>query len=136
VYLRWIDEHGLLLIRGKPGCGKSTLLKFALENELQAASSAGSLVMSFFFYSSGTDLQNGIMGLFRSLLLQLFEQDISSRSTFHEICRKRWNTKGKKNIHLRWHQNELQVNFEKLLLDCSTRRKTIIFIDAIDECRD
>jgi hypothetical protein len=134
-YLRWVHGHGLLLIRGQPGCGKSTLLKFALGKQLEAAASVGSVVLAFFFYSSGTELQNGIVGLFRSFLLQLFEQDVSSRSTFHEICRKRWTAGGKKNRNLIWHQNELQANFKRLVLECSAQCKTTIFIDAIDECR-
>jgi hypothetical protein len=136
VYLRWLDEHGLLLIRGNPGCGKSTLLKFALQKQLEGAVSTGSLVISFFFYSSGTELQNGIIGLLRSLLLQLLEQDVGSRSTYYEICHKRWIADGMKDEKIKWHRNELQAIFERLVLECSTRRKTTIFVDAIDECRD
>ncbi|KAB8072420.1 hypothetical protein BDV29DRAFT_150986 [Aspergillus leporis] len=59
-YLDWIDKNGLLLIRGKPGCGKSTLLKFAVEKQVEGATSTGSLVLSFFFYASGTQLQSSI----------------------------------------------------------------------------
>ncbi|KAL3468771.1 hypothetical protein BJX99DRAFT_269126 [Aspergillus californicus] len=136
-YLRWTEEHGLLLIRGKPGCGKSTLLKFALGKQVEDAASKGSLVLSFFFYASGTELQNSIEGLFRALLVQLLGQDVCSRTTFQEICRKRWIAEGKKvNKRLTWYQSELQANFEKLVLECSARRKTIIFVDAIDECMD
>jgi ankyrin repeat protein len=127
----------LLLIRGQPGCGKSTLLKFALTKQLEAAAAADSLVMAFFFCASGTRLQNGIEGLFRSLLLQLFRQDVSSRLTFHEICRRHWTAEGKKkNNKLQWHLKELEASFERLVLECSARRKTVIFVDAIDECRD
>ncbi|KAL4869948.1 hypothetical protein BDV12DRAFT_184886 [Aspergillus spectabilis] len=136
-YLRWTEEHGLLLIRGKPGCGKSTLLKCALGKLVEDAVSEGSLVLSFFFYASGTELQKSIEGLFRVLLVQLLEQDVCSKVTFQELCRKRWISEGKKNSrHLTWYQSELQANFEKLVLECSARRKTTIFVDAIDECKD
>ncbi|KAE8386907.1 hypothetical protein BDV23DRAFT_133060 [Aspergillus alliaceus] len=135
-YLNWINEHGLLLIRGKPGCGKSTILKFAIEKQVEAAVSTGSLVLSFFFYASGTQLQNGLVGLLRSLLLQMLDQDMSSRSMFQEICRKRWISERKKKRYLTWLQTELQVIFERLVLECSARRKIRIFLDAIDECRE
>ncbi|PYI18867.1 hypothetical protein BO99DRAFT_297494, partial [Aspergillus violaceofuscus CBS 115571] len=135
-YSRWIDEHGLLLIRGNPGSGKSTLLKFALENQREAVVSTTCLVMSFFFYSSGTELQRSLAGLTRLLLLQLCEQDANSKNSFHEICRNRWIAEQKKNEEMKWHQNELQGIFERLVLECSTRRETTIFIDAVDECRD
>ncbi|RFU28312.1 hypothetical protein B7463_g8022, partial [Scytalidium lignicola] len=116
-YLRWVNQYGLLLIRGKPGCGKSTLLKFILEKQIEATASSG-------------------VGLFRSLLLQLLDQDDSARSTFQDICRKRWTREGKKNKQLTWHRTELKNNLEKLILECSTGQKITIFVDAIDECRD
>jgi hypothetical protein len=92
-------------------------------------------MMSFFFYASGIELQNGIMGLFCSLLLQLFAQDMSSRSSFHKMCHKCWTAEGKMNKNLRWHQNELKANLKRLMLKCSTQHKTIIFVNAVDECR-
>jgi ankyrin repeat protein len=112
-------------------------LKFALEKQVEDATSEGSLVLSFFFYASGTELQNSIEGLFRVLLVQLLEQDVCSKATFQELCRKRWISEGKKNSRrLTWYESELQANFEKLVLECSARRKTTIFVDAIDECKD
>ncbi|PLB48790.1 hypothetical protein P170DRAFT_407467 [Aspergillus steynii IBT 23096] len=135
-YVRWIAEHGLLLIRGKPGCGKSTLMRFALEKQMDYAATSECIVLSFFFHARGTKLQNGIMGLFRSLLLQLLDQDDSSQTTFKEICRKRWVTGGKKKLHMDWNEQELQVNLQKMVLECSARREITIFVDAIDGCRD
>lgn len=37
---------------------------------------------------------------------------------------------------LKWHQAELESHFQKFVVDCSARRKVLIFIDALDECRD
>ncbi|CAI7621263.1 unnamed protein product [Penicillium viridicatum] len=133
-YLRWVDEHGLLLIRGKAGCGKSTLLKFALGQQTEAAAPLGSIVLSFFFYSSGTELQSSALGFFRSLLLQLLDQDEYSRPEFMKICRKY--CKPREKLQLKWQQVELEAHFQKLVVDCSTRRKILIFVDALDECND
>ncbi|APA14528.1 hypothetical protein sscle_13g092980 [Sclerotinia sclerotiorum 1980 UF-70] len=82
---------------------------------------------------------NPIVGssrLFRTLFLQLFDQDNNSKATFQDIYRKRWIETGKSNIQFIWHQTELRDSFEKLVLDCSRRHKTTILVDAIDECRD
>ncbi|KUM58892.1 hypothetical protein ACN42_g8256 [Penicillium freii] len=133
-YLRWVDEHGLLLIRGKAGCRKSTLLKFALGQQTEAAAPLGSIVLSFFFYSSGTELQSSALGFFRSLLLQLLDQDEYSRPEFMKICRKY--CKPREKLQLKWQQVELEAHFQKLVIDCSTRRKILIFVDALDECND
>ncbi|CAI7597314.1 unnamed protein product [Penicillium palitans] len=133
-YLRWVDEHGLLLIRGKPGCGKSTLLKFVLGQQTEAAAPLGSIVLSFFFYASGTELQRSILGFFQSLLLQLLDQDEYSRPEFMKICRKY--CKPREKLQLKWQQVELEAHFQKLVVDCSARRKILIFVDALDECSD
>ncbi|KAH8432398.1 uncharacterized protein LDX57_010037 [Aspergillus melleus] len=135
-YLHWKSEHGLLLIRGKPGSGKSTLLKYALEKEKEYAAMSGFLVLSFFFHASGTELQNGAIGLFRSLILQLLDQDQSSRHMFREIWRNRWVTGGKEKLHMEWNEKELQMSFTKMVLQCCARREITIFVDAIDECGD
>ncbi|KAJ9492922.1 hypothetical protein VN97_g271 [Penicillium thymicola] len=133
-YLRWVDERGLLLIRGKPGSGKSTLLKFVLGQQTEAAAPLGSIVLSFFFYASGTELQSSTLGFFRSLLLQLLDQDEYSRPEFMKICRKY--CKPREKLQLKWQQVELEAHFQKLVVDCSARRKILIFVDALDECND
>lgn len=133
-YLRWVDEHGLLLIRGKPGCGKSTLLKFVLSQQTEAAAPLGSIVLSFFFYASGTELQSSTLGFFRSILLQLLDQDEYSRAEFMKICRKY--CKPREKLQLKWQHVELEAHFLKLVVDCSARRKILIFVDALDECSD
>ncbi|RDW58387.1 hypothetical protein BP5796_12317 [Coleophoma crateriformis] len=136
-YLDWVKERGLLLIRGNPGSGKSTLLKFASGKQSDEEAQSGALILSFFFYASGTELQSGITGLFRSLLFQLVDKDVESRSNFYELCRKRSTTEGRqKKSGLTLHQHELRTIFETLVLACSTRRIVRIFVDAIDECRD
>ncbi|KAJ5100272.1 hypothetical protein N7456_006324 [Penicillium angulare] len=135
-YLRWNDKHGLFLIRGKPGCGKSTILKFLLDQRPEAVGPSSSIALSFFFLANGTELQSTILGFFRSLLLQLLEQDEQSRSIFMKACAKFATPGGKDNQQIKWQQIELEAHFQKLVIECSARRKISIFIDALDECID
>ncbi|KAG4432955.1 hypothetical protein IFR05_011550 [Cadophora sp. M221] len=83
----WLqNESGLYWISGKPGSGKSTLMKHILDDERtkeylemwaqQDADSSGPLIIaSFFFWNSGTLEQRSQMGMLRSLLFQVFEQE-------------------------------------------------------------
>ncbi|KAJ5654805.1 hypothetical protein N7490_001808 [Penicillium lividum] len=135
-YLRWIDERGLLLIRGKPGCGKSTLMKFSLGQQMEAADPSEFIVLSFFFFANGTELQSSMLGFLRSLLLQLLEKDEHSRSAFMNVYRRHCKLVGREKPQFKWHQAELEDHFQKFVADCSARRKILIFVDAVDECRD
>ncbi|KAJ5532873.1 Pfs NACHT and ankyrin domain protein [Penicillium frequentans] len=76
-YVAWLDpanslqNHGFLWIVGKPGAGKSTIMKFAY---MKRKSHIGSAVTaSFFFNARGQYLEKSIIGMYRSLLLQLLE---------------------------------------------------------------
>ncbi len=136
-YERWLQAHGILLIRGHPGCGKSTLLKYISEkqSDCDKVCSPKTLTISFFF-ASGTDLQNSAVGFYRSLLYQLLKQDPELKPSFQEICYNSFCVPGKKERRLQWSQRELKVAFEKLLSNCASRCTIRIFIDAVDECKD
>lgn len=76
-YIDWLDpnklrEHcGFFWIKGKPGAGKSTLMKFNI-NHAHAQENTKGAIISFFFNARGEDLENSTVGMYRSLLLQLF----------------------------------------------------------------
>ncbi|PCD42841.1 hypothetical protein AU210_005366 [Fusarium oxysporum f. sp. radicis-cucumerinum] len=78
-YLSWVDpqqllqHHGFLWIRGKPGAGKSTLMKFLYSASKIKDRRHQSLTASFFFNARGELLEKTVAGMYRSLLLQLFE---------------------------------------------------------------
>ncbi|EAU31644.1 conserved hypothetical protein [Aspergillus terreus NIH2624] len=78
-YKDWLDRaaltqhRGFLWIRGKPGAGKSTIMKFAHERMRRRAQSKNSVTASFFFNARGEDLEKTVLGMYRSLLLQLLE---------------------------------------------------------------
>jgi hypothetical protein len=75
------EHHGFLWIKGKPGAGKSILMKFLFsEAEESAKSSPNAMVISFFFNARGDHLEMSTIGLYRSLLLQIFEKTPDLRS--------------------------------------------------------
>ncbi|KAH7126218.1 ankyrin repeat-containing domain protein [Dactylonectria estremocensis] len=78
-YQAWLDagkltqHHGFLWISGKPGAGKSTIMKFAYSSMKSKARRKHSITASFFFNARGEYLERSIVGMYRSLLLQLLE---------------------------------------------------------------
>jgi len=77
-YLAWKDpaklseHHGFLWIRGKPGAGKSTIMKYIYLQTRKKDKNNQVLTASFFFNARGEALEKTISGMYRSLLLQLF----------------------------------------------------------------
>ncbi|KAJ3480013.1 hypothetical protein NLG97_g8169 [Lecanicillium saksenae] len=78
-YQAWLDarkqtqHHGFLWISGKPGAGKSTIMKFAWSSMNRKARREHSITAAFFFNARGEYLERSIVGMYRSLLLQLLE---------------------------------------------------------------
>ncbi|KAH7131164.1 Pfs, NACHT and ankyrin domain protein [Dactylonectria macrodidyma] len=78
-YQAWLDpgkstQHdGFLWISGKPGAGKSTIMKFAYSSMKSKARHEHAITASFFFNARGEYLEKSILGMYRSLLLQLLE---------------------------------------------------------------
>ncbi|KAJ5724800.1 hypothetical protein N7493_006528 [Penicillium malachiteum] len=80
-YKRWLDPAGLkenngfIWMNGKPGTGKSTIMKFAYLEMKRSTRQAGedAVTASFFFNARGEYLERSTIGMYRSLLLQLFE---------------------------------------------------------------
>ena len=82
IYREWLDKgHGLLWIKGNPGTGKSTVLKHALETAGRFTKRE-SILASFFFHGRGAPTQKSTLGLFRSLLHQVLQQNRDLLSKF------------------------------------------------------
>jgi hypothetical protein len=84
--------QGIYWISGKPGSGKSTLMKYLhkdpkLGEALQVwAGGRRLLVLSFYFWAAGSDLQRSQESLFRSLLYQALAQEPSLAETLFPEC--------------------------------------------------
>jgi hypothetical protein len=80
-FLTWLTTgNGIFHISGKAGSGKSTLMKALTRHprtmqELERwADGKRSLVARFFFSPSGDEIQNSLVGLYRSILFGVLEQ--------------------------------------------------------------
>ncbi|KAL8856959.1 MAG: hypothetical protein Q9178_006454 [Gyalolechia marmorata] len=80
-FRKWLEtENGVYWISGKPGAGKSTLMKYIVREDLTSQLLANwergtdLLVVTFFFWHTGSTLQKSLEGLLRSLLYQIADQ--------------------------------------------------------------
>ena len=133
-YREWLDRgYGLLWIKGNPGTGKSTVLKHALETAEQFTEQTF-ILASFFFHGRGAPIQKSTLGLFRSLLHQILQQNRDLLSKFTHQYAMRCQTDGKFGDKWEWQANELQNFFKSKVVDAARTQKIRIYIDALDEC--
>ncbi|KAF2235448.1 hypothetical protein EV356DRAFT_118743 [Viridothelium virens] len=126
-------QHGLLWIKGKPGSGKSTLMKECLRRAKQLGLIKSISVAGFFFTTRGNiQLQKTPLGLFRTILFDLLQQDRVLLSAFISKYIEKGSTFPGT---WQWHQEELQ-QFLRLAYTGRIEgvRNTILFLDALDEC--
>ncbi|OTB01931.1 hypothetical protein M426DRAFT_14086 [Hypoxylon sp. CI-4A] len=129
-YLDWLnpnkfDSHGgLLWVKGKPGAGKSTLMKFAYSQACRTMPQKGKTVISFFFNARGSELEKSTIGLYRSLLVQLFEARPRIQHVLDSITPKP-----------QWSIDSLESLFEGAL-EALEGDSLVCFIDALDECNE
>ncbi|RPA87880.1 hypothetical protein BJ508DRAFT_21 [Ascobolus immersus RN42] len=132
----WLREYGgVYWIHGKPGSGKSTLMKHIFSNEstlkaLEEWSGSSKLIFArhFFWISGSNSLQRSQIGLYRSLLFQIFRSEpgliLQSCKPFGADCGA-WSMSNFKSV-LR--------NLATLIGTTSTlNAKLAIFIDGMDE---
>ncbi|OQE22518.1 hypothetical protein PENSTE_c010G08904 [Penicillium steckii] len=135
-YKAWLNpekltqHHGFLWISGKPGAGKSTIMKFLYTNMKKQTRHKDSITASFFFNARGEYLEKSVIGMYRSLLLQLLEgyPDLQTVLDDPELL-----------ILSSQNQNViLSLDVLKDLLFKAVplvgHRSFICFIDALDEC--
>lgn len=136
VYLEWetrndIAVHrGMLWIKGKAGAGKSVIMKKILCST-QEREFPGSIVASFFFNARGAELERSTMGMYRSLLHQILQQDDVMRQDFLRYYLR------KKQTERLWdlREGELQKLLSSFLCQ-RTERPIYLFVDALDECKE
>ncbi|CAI7652513.1 unnamed protein product [Penicillium manginii] len=129
-YQTWKGQpRGLLWIKGKPGAGKSTLMAF-LFNHFEQEGSQG-LRLDFFFTARGTELQRTPLGMFRSLLRQIYYCDSTVRSQLRQIYEQRSKQFGGQKWE--WPRVVLEKLLADLILESASRQHVIVFIDALDE---
>ena len=131
-YKTWYkDARGLLWIKGNPGAGKSTVLKYALE---AAKENEEGLLASFFFHGRGSLIQKSPLGLFRSLLHQILQQNPRLLTEFASLYRQRCDTEGQNGQKWDWGERDLQKFFSSHIAKTAKTFAMRLYIDALDEC--
>ena len=126
------DHHGFLWIKGKPGAGKSILMKFLFSNAKDSAkANPNTLVISFFFNARGDHLEKSTVGLYRSLLFQIFEKAPDLQGILDGLGR---NARRLIQDH-GWQIETLKEALAKAVEGLGNR-SLICFIDALDECNE
>ena len=133
-YHKWLDQrHGLLWIKGNPGSGKSTVLKHVLETA-EREPKQKFILASFFFNGRGAPIQRNVLGLFRSLLHQILQQNRALLSDLTSLYNNKSETEGQYGIDWTWNENQLQSFFKSNVVHTARTHKMRIYIDALDEC--
>ena len=125
------DHHGFLWIKGNPGTGKSTIMKFAFTKAVENSRKdlKNNIVISFFFNARGHQLEKSVLGMYRSLLVQLLEND----AALHDIFDSMGLTATPDDILPTWDVETVKALFQKAI-ERPSRRWITCFIDALDEC--
>lgn len=137
-YKNWLDSRdlqacdGFFWIKGHPGTGKSITMKFLYQAmQRQLRNSKDTLVVAFFFNARGNEFEKSTLGLYRSLLFNLFglEPDVQDaldhcqRGAYHNI------------VESGWQLQILKEVFEEAIRLLQAQQKRLYcFVDALDEC--
>ncbi|KAL8731258.1 MAG: hypothetical protein Q9181_004345, partial [Wetmoreana brouardii] len=137
-----VAEKGAYWITGKPGSGKSTLMKYIIDeprtgeylSEWEPDSEL--IVISFFFWNPGTELQKSATGLLRSLLYQTVTQlpDMLD-SILKDYGRSRGQSDGQAHLGLlpTWTDRKLLSILQRFVNQKPNAVSLCAFIDGLDE---
>jgi hypothetical protein len=144
--LDWLGNtrgENLFWVTGKPGCGKTTLTKYLFRNpqifdylEAWSGTSPG-ITSGFFFWNSGTELQNSSVGMLRSILYESLQDMIygpleEDQGVLKRLFSDRWNQFTSYGGGLQeFTFMELQKVFALMVSDAS--KKFFFMIDGLDE---
>ncbi|KAJ5640058.1 uncharacterized protein N7484_007920 [Penicillium longicatenatum] len=133
-YKSWRSQScGLLWIKGKPGAGKSTLMAFLHDTLKTLQDGTQGIRLDFFFSARGTELQRTPLGMFRSLLNQIFDRDISARPLVRETYEQRCRQFGSSESKWEWPRVLLEELLAGAILASANRQSVTVFVDALDE---
>lgn len=132
----WLElERSIYWVNGKAGSGKSTFMKFLVKDERTSKAlqiwSGGQdcMVLTFYFWLSGTKLQRSMKGFLCSLLRQIL--DINERVS-GDILQTHNTVIGKRSLG-DWSMGELRKMLEFAIESVNRTSHICIFVDGIDE---
>ena len=135
---REFHKPALLWIKGKAGSGKSTLMKYLIHkirelhdlNHQAKSSNPTAYLATFFFDARGNELEKSPLGMFRTLLRELLEQEPRLMEDFMGL----YESKKARNDP-EWHLEELREWVQEKFIKYGDK-PVYIFIDALDECEE
>jgi hypothetical protein len=163
-FVEWLEHgEGIYWISGAPGCGKSVMMKsvtshLSSEAKLRIWDGKGAVVVArHFFESGGSELQNSLEGLLRSLLLGVFSE---RPDMIPVLCGDRWSDAEQRDsiwtigelmgvvaalqLSMRAaHSSERELKSRSLLTQpeknpteekLGDRPRICFFVDGLDEC--
>jgi ankyrin repeat protein len=92
-----------------------------------------SVTLEFFFHGRGTILQYTPIGMFRSLLLDLYRKAPVVRPSILAAFQEKKQLLGEAEVGWQWQQKELEDLFSSSVIQAAHSRKMFIFVDALDE---
>ncbi|KAL9033118.1 MAG: hypothetical protein Q9180_006122, partial [Flavoplaca navasiana] len=137
------DSNDPYWLSGKPGSGKSTLMKY-ISTEFRSfcqshdtlSTWADAVTCSFFFWNLGSSLQKSYVGLLRSLLHQIAEQQPEMIAVMSNQDRSTQSGPGEPysslSIHT-WTEQRLDVALARFLGAKPQAMRICVFIDGLDE---
>lgn len=142
-YQAWLDpykmasHHGFLWIKGKPGVGKSTIMKFAYLKQKKKADheSPMHLTTSFFFNARGEYLERSVLGMYRSILLQVLEAYPDLQTVLDNLdLDPEAEDVYQNSITLKEIFSDAILAIHSKGARAHSERSLTLFIDALDEC--
>jgi hypothetical protein len=155
-FVEWLEgDKSLYWITGKPGAGKSTLMKFLYHHpktvryaqewlnratsvaaahrpSCQSSSKTQLSLAAFFSWNSGTSIQRSGVGLLRTLLVQLLQDQRNLITELFPERLQRCRLFGSDPRPLGW----IELSNALHVLISTTRRHRLFFIDGLDEFED
>ncbi|TVY23462.1 Ankyrin repeat domain-containing protein [Lachnellula hyalina] len=133
VFKTWhSSSRGLLWIKGHPGTGKSTLMAF-LHASLLSNQISKSIFLDFFFFNRGEALQKSPLGMYRTLLHQLYRKSGIARNMILEVYEEKQKAFGEEWI---WQVSDLKALAKNVVTEVARKKEVMIFVDALDEAVD
>ncbi|KFY81883.1 hypothetical protein V500_11000 [Pseudogymnoascus sp. VKM F-4518 (FW-2643)] len=130
VYTEWLtNDCEVLWLQGDPGSGKSTLMSFMFLKFDKNKLLEGRVVLDYFFDGTGDPLERTPVGMFRSLLHQLYTQVSDIRPDIQAAF------KGKEGFGIgwEWRLEECELLFSEVVVSAAQSKNVLLFVDALDE---